>query len=136
MIRGFGANAVLLVVDGVRMNNPIFRSGNLQNVINIDPNALESSEVIFGPGAVIYGSDALGGVMDFHTINPLLSTSKKANVKFNYKSRYSSANKEIMNHANYNFGKAKLAFAGSVSHSDFSDLKMAKIFSLSSRFNR
>ena len=124
MIRGFSANRVLLVLDGIRLNNAIYRSGNLQNVINIDPNSLESAEVILGPGSIIYGSDAIGGVMDFHTINPLLSTSKKANVKFNYKSRYSSANKEIMNHANYNFGKAKLAFAGSVSYSDFSDLKM------------
>ncbi len=124
MIRGFSANRVLLVLDGIRLNNAIYRSGNLQNVINIDPNSLESAEVILGPGSIIYGSDAIGGVMDFHTINPLLSTSKKANIKFGYKSRYSSANKEIMNHADYNFGKSKLAFAGSISYSDFSDLKM------------
>ena len=41
MIRGFAANSVLIVVDGVRMNNAIFRGGNLQNVISIDPLSLE-----------------------------------------------------------------------------------------------
>jgi hemoglobin/transferrin/lactoferrin receptor protein len=59
MIRGFATNRVLLVVDGVRMNNAIFRSGNLQNVISLDANAIEETEVIFGPGSVMYGSDAI-----------------------------------------------------------------------------
>jgi len=40
MIRGFATNRVLLVVDGIRMNNAIFRSGNLQNVISLDPYAI------------------------------------------------------------------------------------------------
>lgn len=37
MIRGFATNRILLSVDGVRMNNAIFRGGNLQNVISVDP---------------------------------------------------------------------------------------------------
>ncbi|MFA9372225.1 MAG: TonB-dependent receptor plug domain-containing protein [Labilibaculum antarcticum] len=126
MIRGFAANRVLIVLDGLRLNNAIYRSGNLQNVINIDPNSLESAEVILGPGSIIYGSDAIGGVMDFHTITPLLSTSKAPNISYSYKSRYSSANKEMMNHGKYNYGTSKLSFAGSISYSDFSDLKMGK----------
>ena len=73
MIRGFATNRVLLVADGVRMNNAIYRSGNLQNVISIDPLSTETAEVIFGPGTVIYGSDAIGGVMDFHTLQPRFS---------------------------------------------------------------
>jgi hemoglobin/transferrin/lactoferrin receptor protein len=77
MIRGFATNSVLLVVDRVRMNNAIFRSGNLQNVISLDANSIESTEIIFGPGSVTYGSDALGGVMDFHTKRVKLSTSEK-----------------------------------------------------------
>ena len=54
MIRGFSANRVLLVLDGIRLNNAIYRSGNLQNVIGIDPNSLESAEVFLGPGSIIY----------------------------------------------------------------------------------
>ncbi|MCT4604335.1 MAG: TonB-dependent receptor [Marinifilum sp.] len=124
MIRGFSANRILLVLDGVRLNNAIYRSGNLQNVISIDANSLESAEVILGPGSIIYGSDAIGGVMDFHTIKPLFSTSSKPNIDFRYKNRYSSANNEIMNHAFYNYGKEKLSFAGNITYSDFSDQKM------------
>jgi len=82
MIRGFAANRVLIVLDGIRLNNAIYRSGNLQNVLNIDPNSLESAEVILGPGSIIYGSDAIGGVMDFHTIKPRLSTSEVPKINF------------------------------------------------------
>ena len=68
MIRGFSTNRLLIVVDGVRMNTAIFRSGNLQNVISLDPFAIGKTEVFFGPGSVIYGSDAIGGVMSFQTL--------------------------------------------------------------------
>ena len=70
VIRGFEANRVLIVIDGVRLNNTIYRSGHLQNVMTIDPNALERAEVLHGLGSVVYGSDALGGVMAFYTKNP------------------------------------------------------------------
>ncbi|MBK7028543.1 MAG: TonB-dependent receptor plug domain-containing protein [Bacteroidales bacterium] len=60
VIRGMETNRVLIVIDGVRMNNAIYRAGHLQNVITIDPNILERVEVVHGPGSVIYGSDAMG----------------------------------------------------------------------------
>ncbi|MFM1875818.1 MAG: hypothetical protein RL266_1555, partial [Bacteroidota bacterium] len=68
MIRGFATNRLLYTVDGVRMNTAIFRGGNIQNVISLDPFAIESTEVFFGAGSVIYGSDAIGGVMSFRTL--------------------------------------------------------------------
>ena len=67
VIRGFEANRVLLVIDGVRMNNAIFRNGHLQNAITIDPAILDKLDVIFGPNSLIYGSDALGGVCLLYT---------------------------------------------------------------------
>ena len=127
-IRGFAANRVLIVVDGVRMNNAIFRSGNLQNIINIDPNALESAEVIFGPGSVIYGSDALGGVMNFHTLKPSFSNKDSLKIKGNAMTRYSSANNEKTGHVNFKIGGKKLAFASAFSYSDFEDLKTGSHF--------
>jgi hemoglobin/transferrin/lactoferrin receptor protein len=127
MIRGFGANSVLIVVDGVRMNNAIFRGGNLQNVIGIDPNSLESSEVIFGPGAVIYGSDALGGVMDFHTITPQYAKSDKILVTGQALARFSSANNEKTAHALIGVSKKKFSYQGSVTYSNFGDLKTGSI---------
>jgi hemoglobin/transferrin/lactoferrin receptor protein len=70
VVRGFEANRVLLVVDGVRMNNAIFRSGHLQNAITVDPLALDRLELIYGAGALAYGSDAIGGVVHFRTQQP------------------------------------------------------------------
>jgi hemoglobin/transferrin/lactoferrin receptor protein len=124
MIRGFATNRVLIVVDGVRMNNAIYREGNIQNVISLDPSSLESAEIIFGPGATVYGSDAIGGVMDFHTKKALLSTGEKPYFKVGALTRFSSADRENTFHFDLNAGTRKMAFLTSISHSKFSDLKM------------
>jgi hemoglobin/transferrin/lactoferrin receptor protein len=124
MIRGFATNRVLIVVDGVRMNNAIYREGNIQNVISLDPSALESTEIIFGPGAAIYGSDAIGGVMDFHTKKALFTTGSKLYVKADAFSRFASANREKTNHFDLNIGSRRIAFLTSITYSDFDNLKM------------
>ena len=124
MIRGFATNSILLVVDGVRMNNAIYRSGNLQNVISLDPHIIQNTEIIFGPGSVVYGSDALGGVMDFHTKRALLSTGEKKHFSLNAFTRYSSANKENTGHLDFNLGSEKWASLTSISFSKYDDLKM------------
>ena len=103
-LRGFSANSTLIVVDGVRMNNAIYRSGNLQNVISIDPNALAGTEVIMGPGSVIYGSDALGGVMDFHFKDPVYSDTGKTRITGSALSRVSTANDELTGHIDLGVG--------------------------------
>ncbi len=126
MIRGFATNRILIVVDGVRMNNAIYRSGNLQNVISLDANSTETAEIIMGPGSVIYGSDAIGGVMDFHSLTPALSDST---FRFNAEAmgRYSSANQEKTGHFHFSLGGKKLEFLSSMSYSDFGDLKMGSL---------
>lgn len=124
MIRGFATSRILMVVDGVRMNNAIFRTGNLQNVISLDPNAVEESEVIFGPGSVIYGSDAIGGVMDFHSLSPKFADTEKVNFSINGVTRYSSANQEGTNHLDFNIGLKKWAFVTSFTYADFDNLRM------------
>lgn len=124
MIRGFATNRVLLVVDGVRMNNAIFRSGNLQNVISLDPNAIENTEVVFGPGSVIYGSDAIGGVMSFNTLTPRLSTGDGARVGGSALTRIASANWERTAHMDLNVGFTNWGSVTSLSYSTFDDLRM------------
>lgn len=123
MIRGFATNRLLYTVDGIRTNNAIFRSGNIQNVINIDPFAVENTEVLFGPGSVIYGSDAIGGVMSFQTLTPQLSLTEKPYVSGNVVARTSSANKEKTGHFDVNLGWKKWAFVTSVTHWDFDHLR-------------
>lgn len=124
MIRGFATNRVLIAVDGVRMNTVIFRSGNLQNVISLDPFATERTEVLFGPGSVMYGSDAIGGVMNFYTLSPRFATGATPLVKGNAAVRWSSANNEKTGHLDLRYGLKKWAFLTSATYSDYGDLRM------------
>nr|MBC7614147.1 TonB-dependent receptor [Pseudopedobacter sp.] len=123
IIRGFEGNKVLMVVDGVRMNNAIYRGGHLQNVITLDQNMLERVEIVFGPGSVVYGSDALGGVMYFYTKKPILSDDETLLFKANLLSRYASATSERTENLNLNFGFKNIAFLTSFTFSDFGNLK-------------
>lgn len=124
VIRGFEASRILLVVDGVRMNNAIYRSGHLQNVITVDQNMLERVEVLFGPSSTLYGSDALGGVLHFHTKKPFLSGGKNFLAKQQAFARYSSANNEKTLHYNGSLGGKKIAWLQSYTYSDFGDMRM------------
>ncbi|NGM21591.1 TonB-dependent hemoglobin/transferrin/lactoferrin family receptor [Roseomonas stagni] len=65
-IRGVGGNRVLTLVDGFRTIERI--TDNTRDVV--DPWNLQRVEVVRGPGSVLYGSDALGGVVNFITRNP------------------------------------------------------------------
>lgn len=127
MIRGFAANKILMVIDGVRMNNAIYRSGNLHNVLQADANSVESAEVIFGPGTNIYGSDALGGVIDFHTIKPKFSEGSKMIGSGNALARLSSADFERTLHGSFNISNNKWALMANISYSKFDDLKMGNM---------
>jgi hemoglobin/transferrin/lactoferrin receptor protein len=123
VIRGFEANRVQLVIDGVRMNNAVYRAGHLQNVITVDNNMLESVEILYGPASTLYGSDALGGVVIMNTLKPQLGLAGNAKAGANAMLRYSSANNEITGHADFNIGGKKLASLTSITYSKFGDLR-------------
>ncbi|WP_417785626.1 TonB-dependent receptor [Tenacibaculum sp.] len=125
VLRGMESNRVLLVVDGVRMNNAIYRKGHLQNSITVAPNLLDRTEVVFGPSSVIYGSDALGGVIHYYTKTPKLSE-KENEIKGNTFLRYSSANNEVTNVVSAELRFKKWASFTSIAHSNFGDLKMGE----------
>jgi hemoglobin/transferrin/lactoferrin receptor protein len=124
VIRGMESNRVLLVVDGVRMNNAIYRKGHLQNSITVAPNMLDKTEVVFGPSSVTYGSDALGGVIHYYTKTPKLSEENKVTSQFF--SRYSSVNNETTTNVSAALSFKKWASFTSVSYSNFGDLKAGK----------
>ena len=124
IIRGFSTNRLLIAVDGVRFNTAIFRGGNVQNIISIDPFAVARTEVILGPGSVVYGSDAVGGVMNFYTKKPKFSFEEGYSFSGNTSLRYATANKEKTGHFDFNIGAKKWAFLTSVTYSDFDNLRM------------
>ena len=126
MIRGFATNRLLYTVDGIRMNSAIFRGGNIQNVINVDAYTLANTEVLFGPGSVIYGSDAIGGVMSFNTLTPEVSNTDSLIVNGQVNTRFSTANQEKTAHAHLTYSYKKWGFVSSVSHWDFDHLQQGK----------
>lgn len=121
-LRGFEASRVLIVIDGIRMNNAIYRAGHLQDVMTLDAQMLERTEVIFGPSSTMYGSDALGGVMHFYTKNAEFSTNEKMLVKANAMARYASVNNEATGHLDINLGFKKFASLTNITYSNFGDL--------------
>jgi hemoglobin/transferrin/lactoferrin receptor protein len=123
VLRGFEANRIIMVVDGVRMNNAIYRAGHLQNVITIDNNILDNTEIMYGPASTLYGSDALGGVILFNTQKPMLSATQHTRFDANVMTRYSSATNEGTGHLHFNIGFKKLAFLTSVTYSKFGDVR-------------
>ncbi|MBP6410683.1 MAG: TonB-dependent receptor [Pseudarcicella sp.] len=122
IIRGFEANKILLVIDGVRMNNLIYRGGHLQNVLSIDQNILEKVEVLMGSSSTIYGSDALGGVLHFQTRNINFDSTNKHS--FTGFARYSSSNNENSLHLDYSFAHKRFTNFVGFNLSKFGDLKM------------
>jgi hemoglobin/transferrin/lactoferrin receptor protein len=127
VIRGFEASRVLIAVDGVRMNNLIFRSGHLQNLITVDRYMVESADVLFGPSSSVYGSDALGGVVYLQT-KEAKTLSQTGNRKFsgNFLSNYNTVNNGKSMHLDFNIAQGKWAALSSVSYNELDDLKMGK----------
>ncbi len=129
VVRGFEASRVLLMVDGIRMNSAIFRAGHLQNIITVDNMILDRVEILYGPSSTMYGSDALGGVVNLFTKQPQLFISnvisKKApwKVNSNLVYRYGNGQNENRQHIDVNIANNKWAYLTSFTTSSFGDMR-------------
>ena len=123
VIRGFEASRILLMVDGVRLNNAIFRAGHLQNIITIDNMILDRVEINYGPSSTLYGSDALGGVVNLYTKHPKLNEGAAFNVNGNFIQRYASGQNENRTHIDINLANNKWAYLTSFTNSSFGNLR-------------
>jgi hemoglobin/transferrin/lactoferrin receptor protein len=63
ILRGLVGPHVLILVDGVRLNDSTTRLGPNQSLNTIDPAHVERVEIVKGPSSVLYGSDAVGGTI-------------------------------------------------------------------------
>ena len=127
VIRGFESNRILLLVDGIRMNNLIYRSGHLQNIITVDKNIIENIDVLFGPSSTIFGSDALGGAIYIETKKAkTLAQSNNNRITGNIISSFSTVNNAKSTHFDFNIAGAKWASRTVFSVNDFEDLIMGK----------
>lgn len=123
IIRGFSTNRLLYTMDGIRLNNAIYRGGNLHNVLVLDPFSIERTEVLFGPGSINYGSDAIGGVFSFSSLEHQ-KTDSLLLISGNSLARFSSANQEQSYHFDFNLRKGKWSWINSISKTSYQHLKM------------
>lgn len=126
VIRGLESSRILLLVDGVRMNNLIYRGGHLQNVITVDENMLEKADVLFGSASTPYGSDAMGGAINLITKRAKLLSETGKKFSANVNTRYGSVNDEKSGYLDLAYHGSKFAVLVAGSYNNFGDMKMGK----------
>ena len=119
-LRGMEANRLLIIVDGIALNNTIFRSGHLQNTATINPFFLNSAEVLFGPSAAAYGNGAMGGAIIFTTKRP------KKNGGQHFAQQFESSSKAVFTSLTTNYELGRSINISGFSIKSYGDLKMGK----------
>ncbi len=123
VIRGLIGNQVLILVDGIRLNNSTFRYGPNQYLNTISPGLLEQIEVVEGPGSILYGSDALGGTINLISRSP--RTGQQTIVQST--TTLSSADHSFVEHLDYQAGiMDNLSLSVGGGYQKFNDLSSAR----------
>ncbi len=112
LLRGLTGYQAFLAIDGVRLNNSTFRSGPNQYLATISPDSLDRIEVLRGPGSMLYGSGAMGGVISMFTKDPILDD---ASEQWSFQSRafgrFSSGASERLGRLELMGGKKRMGFS-------------------------
>ncbi|MEN1728886.1 MAG: TonB-dependent receptor [Pseudomonadota bacterium] len=103
IVRGLKGSEVLHLVDGFRINNALFRNAPNQYLALIDPNAIGSVDLVRGPPGTLFGSDAMGGVIQLVSLDP------RQQPAFTFKGRARSNDPELMGHAAFGLQSADWA---------------------------
>ncbi len=125
IIRGMVGNRILILVDGIRLNNSTYRLGPNQYLNTIDIHQVDRIEVIRGPGSVLYGSDALGGLVNIITRG---REGAEAGTEIHPRvfSRISSADRGASSRLELGGHHRRLGFLGGVSARRFGDLRAGR----------
>jgi hemoglobin/transferrin/lactoferrin receptor protein len=121
IIRGLVGNQVLLLVDGIRLNNATYRYGPNQYLATIDPGLIDRIDAIRGSGSVLYGSDALGGVVQILSKTPTFSHDR-LKISGTAQAKWMSAGMEQSARGEVDVSSKKIAFKGGFSARNFGDI--------------
>lgn len=123
IIHGMVGPQVLIVVDGIRFNNSVYRTGPVQYLNLLDPLVMDQIEVLRGPGSVVYGSDAMGGVIHLDTISRVAPADRNQ-LAFapNLFARYQTANSGGTYHGGFAMDYKDWSFIGNATYKRFNDL--------------
>lgn len=127
VIRGMMGNQILLLVDGIRLNNAIYRYGPNQYLNTIGAAGLKRIEVVRGPGSAYYGSDAMGGVVNALTKEPRFSSSGLC-LGGRAEGRWSSTDRGSLFGGEVSVAGSKIALAFGGTHKEVGDFTAGRGF--------
>ena len=123
IVRGLKGSEVLHMVDGFRLNNAFFRNAPNQYPALIDPLMIEQIEVVRGPSSVLYGSDAMGGVVQM--LSPQTRYSKTGwEQSARLRTRYASADSSSISRVQYAGNNDRFSIQGGATYQDVNLLRI------------
>ncbi|MCF6320036.1 MAG: TonB-dependent receptor, partial [Proteobacteria bacterium] len=108
IIRGLKGSENVHLIDGMRLNTAFFRNSPNQYLALVDPFMTEQIEIIRGPASVLYGGDALGGVINILTHTPSFQGENWQQLGEMFVS-YDSADQKTLSHVSFDLGNEKIA---------------------------
>jgi outer membrane receptor protein involved in Fe transport len=118
ILRGLKGSEVLHLVDGFRFNNSFFRNAPSQYLALVDPLRLQRIEVLRGAASGLYGSDALGGVVQLITEAPRIESETWA-WRGGLRSGVDSAQQARSARLTLAGGDRQFQFSAGLSHADY-----------------
>ena len=123
ILRGLKGSEVLHVVDGFRLNDAIFRNAPNQYVALVDSQALARIEIVRGPMSTLYGSDAMGGVVQMLTLEPRFDGAEWQATGM-VRTLYGSADESTLSRAEGSFGNAGFAVQAGATYQDVNERRV------------
>ena len=131
LLRGLTGYQAFIQVDGVRLNNSTFRSGPNQYLSTVSPDNLDRIEVLRGPGSMLYGSGAMGGVISLFTKDPIIEGSAENwNIHSRLFGRVASATSERLGRLEVMGSRNRLGFSVGASARGFGDINAGSGYDL------
>ncbi len=108
IIRGFDGDRVLVLDNGIRTGDLSSQSGD--HGISIDPGNVDRIEVVRGPATLLYGSNAIGGVVNAVTPDEVFRTTPHPGWQVNGTADGGSANNQLGGNLNMTYGEDNWMF--------------------------
>jgi outer membrane cobalamin receptor len=122
IIRGLIGSSILMLVDGMRLNTAFFRSAPNQYFALVDPYNVDRLEVVRGAGSTLYGSDAMGGVLNVITPIPRFTTDQWQ-LHGRALEQFVSADTYWVSRLSLQGGRIGVAMSGGFTYQDHNDLR-------------
>ncbi len=124
VFRGLDANKMLIAIDGIRLNNAIYKNGKVDRLLSFDNTMALRVQQIYGTGFTSFSSEAIGGVIHYFTHIPKISQDYAVAFQAETNVKYESATNSTIGNINFSISSLKLSSFTSVSYGNFGEIRM------------